>query len=410
MSRQVVYAYGGGTSTINGLLKDHDVMQGVIDQVNKATVLAEKIKSRKSSHGRKHIFAVQVNTSRTGGARAENAPLPPPGFGRYEQPSGNVKYNYARFQITTQAIESTRGNKAAFAEAFERSLADCRDDLKLVRQRQFWGDGGGVMAQVDGTVTASTTVPIKNPYGFTYSGTLPAEDRIITLKPGMPIWFGTAALGRTIVSVNRAAGTITVDASITLANNDNIFHSNTGSTAGLEIEGIGAIVGTSGTYLGLDRSTTPNWQSHVFAAPSNQLTEDLMRMVRDEILSQGTGDVELMITSYKVRRLYENLLKSYKRFVNPMKLEGGYDALEWDGLPIVVDKDAPPQKMYFLQPSSIERFYMKETGWNEQDGSVLKWVEGYDAWTAFLSTFDNLGCTKPNNQARIDGITTIPAP
>jgi hypothetical protein len=407
MSTQVVYDYGGSVSTINGLLKDDYVMQGVIDQVNKATVLLDKMRSKKSSHGRQHIFSIQVNTSRTGGARAEGAALPAPGFGRYEQPTGTVKYNYSRFQINTQAIEATRGNKAAFAEAFERALTDCRDDLKLTRQRQSWGDGSGVLAKVDGTVTASATVPVKDPYGYTYSGTLAAQDRVITLKAGMPIFFGTAAVARTILAVNRAAGTITVDSNVTLTNNDNIFHGGA-STAGLEMDGLGAIVGTSGTYLGLNRATTPNWQSHVFAAPAGQLSEDLMRMTRDEILSQGTGDVELIITTFGVRRLYESLLKSFKRFTNPMKLEGGYDALEWDGLPIVVDKDAPPQKMYFLQPSSMTRFVMKDVGWNDQDGSILKWVDGYDSWTAYLSVFDNLGCTKPNNQARIDGITTIP--
>src|SRR5690606_3799223 len=129
------------------------------------------------------------------------------------------------------------------------------------------------------------------------------------------------------------------------------------------------------------------------------ISEEMIRATIDTIEINGTGSPDLILTDYVTRRRYEALLTSLKRFVNPMQLEGGFKAIEFDGLPIVVDTDAPPQRMWFLRTSDWAWYSMKDMGWLERHGSVLYPIEDYDAWKAYLTTYRELVCERPNNQA-----------
>jgi hypothetical protein len=404
-ARNVIYDKGGAASTINGLLKDDYVLNQIVDTVNRSTALLSKIKSEKTTAGRKFIFPVQFGTSQGVGARAENKTLPDYGFGEYEQATGNVKYLYSTLMITGQSIAATKGSKAAFADVLKQALKDARDGLKLDVQRQVWSDGTGIIAKVSGAHAATTTLTVDDPFGLSYAAAdaLTSDQKTRLFKRNMNLFIDSATDQQTQVTAINSNGTVTVGSAITASDGDAIYRGDSAADSTLsskdnEIEGILAMVTASGTYLGIDRTGKPEWQGNVIQL-NDSLSEEAMRIVADTVSINGTGEPNLLITDFKTRRRYEALLQSQKRFTNPMVLEGGFKALEFDGMPLVVDKDAPPQRLWALNTEDITWMVMQEFDWMDRDGAVLTRVSGKDAYEATLFGYKNLACKRPANQA-----------
>lgn len=404
--RQVVYDRGGVLSTINGLLKDDYVLTDIQNVVNTATYMLSQITQKKTTHGRQFMFPIQYGTSQGVGARGENITLPDPGFGEYDQALGTVKYIYSTMFITGQAIAATRGNRAAFADALKTALRDTRDGLTQDLQRQVWGDGTGALGVVVGAVTAATTVPVTDPYGLTYiQADLSNREKVKLFKRNMNIFISGSNVYTRVTAVN-ADGTITVADAVTLADGDVIYRGDaTGRTSvNNEITGISGLLQATGSYLGIDRTGFPEWQANLLqmgAGTGASITEEAMRIALDTAEQNGTGSPDLMVTSYKVRRTYEALLQQQRRYTDPMKLEGGFKALEFDGLPLVVDKDVPPQRMYFLRMADIHWMIMDDIQWMDDDGNILTRELNKDAYKAVLYTYRDLITTRPANQSVI---------
>jgi hypothetical protein len=392
-------------ASIEGILKDDYVRKGIVDNVNKSTELLKRITSTQSSHGERHVFSTQLGTSQSAGVAAEYAPLPAPGMGEYTKPWGYVVRLYNRFRVSGPALSSTKGNKAAFGSTITQAINDTRDGMRLEVQRQSWSDGSGILGMTSAEVTASVTVPVHRPYGYEYSGTLSGSDNVLLFRRRQVLYFEDVGY-RTVVAVNPAAGTITLNAVITV-DADVAIYKGEAATTGLEIEGVGKMLGTTGDYMGVTRDGIPEWQGNVVDAADvgGKLSEDLLRISRNVARRNGTRDPNLAICGFDVKRFYENTQKSFKRHVAVMDLKGGATAIDFDGMPLVDDRDAPPQRMYFFDTTSITWFVMEEVDWANADGTMLKWVDGYDAWEAFLRTYKNLGCYSPANQTMIHGIT-----
>lgn len=411
--RQVVYDRGGVLSTINGLLKDDYVLTDIQNVVNTATYMLSQITQKKTTHGRQFMFPIQYGTSQGVGARGENITLPDPGFGEYDQALGTVKYIYSTMFITGQAIAATRGNRAAFADALKTALRDTRDGLTQDMQRQVWGDGTGALGVVESVVTAATTVPVTDPYGLTYiQADLSNREKTKLFKRNMNIFISGSNVYTRVTAVN-ADGSIEVADSVTLAQGDVIYRGDAAGRTSVnnEITGISGLLQATGTYLGIDRTGFPEWQANLLQMGSGTgaaITESAMRIALDTAEQNGTGAPDLIVTSYKVRREYEALLQQQRRYTDPMNLEGGFKALEFDGLPLVVDKDIPPQRMYFLRMSDIHWMVMDDIQWMDDDGNILTRELNKDAYKAVLYTYRDLITTRPANQTMIFDIIEAP--
>src|SRR5690606_21255564 len=193
---------------------------------------------------------------------------------------------------------------------------------------------------------------------------------------------------------------ITLDQNVTVAQGVKIYRGDSGALNNKdgELLGLPAAISATGTYLGISRTGKPEWQGHLVDC-DGPLSLQAMRAVVDTISIYGTTEPDLIITDHLTRSRYEALLTSLKRFVNPMQLEGGLKAIEFDGLPIVVDKDAPPQRMWFLNTRDWLWYSMKDIGWLDRHGAILHPVPDMDAWKAYLTTYRELVCRRPNNQA-----------
>ena len=75
------------------------------------------------------------------------------------------------------------------------------------------------------------------------------------------------------------------------------------------------------------------------------------------------GEVSLIITSYAQRRRYLALVKADGRFVNNLKMDGGFEALDYNGKGLVVDRQMYAGSMFFLDESDLELYRMSDFDW-----------------------------------------------
>ena len=129
-------------------------------------------------------------------------------------------------------------------------------------------------------------------------------------------------------------------------------------------------------------------------------------------MQNSNGKISAFYTTYGARRAYQAVLAAGKQFVNTMKLDGGFDTITYNGLPIIPDKNATTGKILAVDESKLKFYRMSDNGgednglfWLEEDGNMLKYVTGYDAYEAILCLYSNLGTTMRNAFVRIDDIT-----
>jgi len=147
--------------------------------------------------------------------------------------------------------------------------------------------------------------------------------------------------------VERLAKGIAIDLYTGAGGTDQIF--------GLVATG-GGIMNT-GTYAGIDRAVRTQWQGTVMAngGTPRALTFDLMREMRRRIYNASGLKPDLVVTTPELHEKYGKLFGQQRRYIQEIRLrgqtitlDGGYQMLEFDGIPVLEDVDCPSGHMIFL--------------------------------------------------------------
>lgn len=150
------------------------------------------------------------------------------------------------------------------------------------------------------------------------------------------------------------------------------------------------------------------WYSNMFfnAGVLRSLDTDLLQQAFDACELNGQATPTIGITTYGCRRRYIDLLVPDRRFVGEYtyKLDGGWKAVDYNGIPIVVDKDCPEGNLFFLSEPNLSIFQMSDFHWLDKDGSILKYVDRKDAWEAVLAWYAELATDRRNAHACIGDI------
>ena len=379
----------------NAILKE-DYLGPIRDQLNNATILLQRLKRNEEDVGGR-VAVVPLLTGRNSGvgARGDGGTLPAAGRQGYANAQYSCAYNYGRIQVSGPTIAASRKDKYAFVRAVDSEIKGMVRDLKDDLNRQLFGDRSGIMA----TCTVANTAA-----AFTFT-----VDNPQYIQTGMVIdniRGSTFQLTRTVTAVDRITGVVTVSVSYPGAGNvaigDTIVRT---GNFGLEMMGLLGIVNNintrDGQFIGgLNRALPANgfWHANVLAntGVARPLTLDLMQQGFDASEIEG-GEVSLIITSYAQRRRYLALVKADGRFSNNLKMDGGWEALDYNGKALVVDRHMLPGMIYFLDESKLELYRMSDFSWMDLDNSVLSRVAGVDAYEATLFKYATLGCGGCNN-------------
>ena len=150
------------------------------------------------------------------------------------------------------------------------------------------------------------------------------------------------------------------------------------------------------------------WAANMFFAGGvpRALTPDLMQQGFDASEEIGQAVATIGLCSYAVRRRYVDLLTPDRRYVgaNTYEMDGGYKAVDYNGIPIVPEKDCPEATLFFLSEPNIAYALMSDFYWLDKDGAILKWVDRRDAWEAVMAWYAEMYTDRRNAHSVIGDI------
>lgn len=421
-------------------------LPGIQDYLNHDTILSDIIEvNEKDVSGKNATIENHYGRSTGTGARGDGSALPTANYQRYKTSTVPMKYLYGRVEFTGPTIKATRDEKGSYAKVIDAEVKGIVNDLKKEANRMHWGCGYGVLARWQ--AGTSTTITLQKKYrgcaaggdsfgsgfGAKYldkrtdtvcvtvaslsgSGTFSvgATDLVVTAMtkgsvsdsvtmtdPGTPIagsWFvRPASLGAYAASGAHRLEPMGLRGLVSDNDLDEIAINDGSNTAG----GV-----TNDPLQGLDVSTYPWFKSIVNTHDSGRyagqraLTLTLMQTMFDNVEEVAGKDYgpNLILTTRAVRREYLELCQADRRAVNTMKLDGGWSALDYNGVPLTVDNDAIDGEIYFLTTKDIQMFRMSDYNWMDSDGAILSRVTGYDVYEAVLFRYEEMGILDRSTQ------------
>ena len=407
-------------STFDPVLKDF-WEPGIKEQLNQDIPLFRLLETtEKTFSGRRCIYPIHTTRNSGVGARAEAATLPTAGQQGHELAVVSATYQYGTIRISGQTLAA---GKHAWAEALSMEMDGLVKDCKVDWGRQTWGDGQGRLAQIATSATAgsgSVVVPVFNRFQ------VPIANRLMKGQPGarfisvgMVVDIGSIANGtdegsQTVSSVAVSSDPATTTDSVTLGNSACGFSSseqflyNRGAGGsggvGLEFMGMQAIVDvfTATNFWGSNSFWTANrygisqgvtaWQANVLANSGTLRNIDsfLMQQACDQ-LHIDTGEEANLIMGHHgvVRALFDSLVAD-RRYASTV-FEGGYQRLTYNGIPVEKDRMAPYHCLLVAKKEALQKFVLKDMGFEDRDGAILSRVSGQDNFDGFFSYYMNLG-------------------
>ena len=196
---------------------------------------------------------------------------------------------------------------------------------------------------------------------------------------------------------------------VTNTNLDDIaFTDGTSANTGFASSGAPA----TDSLQGLDVDSYPWFKAQVMSASGGryssqrQLSPKLMQQMFDKIEIKAGKDYgpDMILTSHAIRREYLDYMENRRRDVNTMTLDGGFKAIDYNGVPFTVDDDAIDGEIYFLTLKDFQLYRMSDYDWMDKDGAILSRLTGYDAYEAVLYRYAELGINNRQNQGVITDI------
>lgn len=330
------------------------------------------------------------------GAGTESGDLPESGGNNYVQFVSTLKNLYGTIEISDKAIRSSANNEGSFVNLLNEEMQSLIRSSSFNLGRMLYGDGTGKLATIS-----------------SFSDNVLTLDSVNGIAEGMIIDFhsplGTIiaiGMGRTVLSVDRAAKTITVNGtpftSSNLPPNSIIAVQN---SFGNEITGIGAIFSESETLYGVDRASNP-WMSPYIRKDVGAISEKDIQTAIDSIEENSGSKINFIVCSWGVRRALADFYAQYRSIAPIMEINGGYKALNFNGIPVVADRFCPAGTMYLLNTDDFCLHQLCDWQWLEgEDGKILKQVAGKPVYSATLVKYAELMCSRPFGQGMLTGIT-----
>lgn len=406
-------AVGQDLSGLSAVLKEF-YLGPLCEQLNTEVLITQMFRvDSENLEGLKAVVPLHYGRSGGIGSRAELATIPSAGRQKYARAEYDLRYHYARVQVSGPSISKTKSDAGAFLQAMKSELDFIRNDLQLDQARQFYGDGTGVIATVSSSAGAVTTLTSNESVwkGYIYPGAI--LDGGTTTAP-------QTQTGMEVLDVDMVNGTVTFDAdySATLTNGAVLVRSGnvsdtTDPNAVDEITGgVNAIVGT-GVFGNIDPSTTGKsfWKSTATSKSGAPALDDLM-IHQNTLLNYGSkvSDLVTMTTPGLLRRLFDTSdFKSNVRFVDTQTLAGGFEQLTFacgnGSMKLNADRLHPWGQFTFLDKQHVRLFSPADWDFLARDGLTVRWVTDVDAFQSILFRYSNMGTDRRNTSGKLTGYT-----
>jgi hypothetical protein len=381
-----------------------------------------------SWEGSKRVIAVKVGRNHAAGSIGAGGALPQEGRGSWADFEVQCRDTYTRVGFDQYVMRQARSKKGAFAEVTATEFEGAFDDLLRHRNRMMWGYGSGILALVKGAQVAQTSIDVDAPGNV--AGSVGGNRYIAgDSTSGMYVAFintsGVVQGTAFVTDVSDDGDSITVDTAITCDDNCKIVVAQTPTQHSLNKEPEGLLAGIDdGTYVttyhNLSRTTYPILKATTITSVG-PLSLDAWQQGLDAQAIRTRTSIDFILTELGVRRAYLSLLEMDRRYTGadlmspdggtraaktPLPKPNGRKAITYGDLPFIADPDGHFGMALGINKASWTRYVLAEGEWDDDGGGVLKWVPGFDQWTAFYRIMDNFHCQYPNRNIRWEGIDT----
>lgn len=385
------------------------ILPYIQDNFDNKTILLDQVKKNTGVTFMNDNFYAPIRGSRHGGVTNlanDGNPLVT-GSASINQASIGVKILTGTFDISKLTIDATKTSKGAVENALMFQADTLTSDFSKDVNRQFMGDGIGVLGQVAGSVGAGTMSVqladsncddgrVQDRYGTVNGDISPVE----YLFPGMVVGIGTA--GADLGTISSVTGnTVVMTGAPAIVAYDSIYRvDGDGEGAGTaEITGLGAALGSGATYAGLTRASTSNWTAQ------RDVTSEALSLsaMEDAYLSAKkyaqAGDQYVIFVNKTLYKKYGDLLTSMRRSVDETDLLGGWTGLSFAAgagkVGVFLDYDVPDGEVLILNLDTLTIAQVSDMGWLEDPSGSLIRRSDYITYQATMAWFVNMLCLAP---------------
>lgn len=327
------------------------------------------------------------------GSGEENDELPKSGGNNYAQFTLTLKNLFGKIEISDKAMRASQNSAGAFVNLLNAEMEGLLKASKFNFGRMLYGDGSGLVAiTADNESSRADQITVTSIKCLMEGMTIDVYD-----DAGVK---DTTLSGARILNIDRANNILTLSKSSSVAHDYGCEIYVQGSKNN-EITGLGAIFGDSDTLYGLNRS------DYSFLTPYQNYIDDTLTIAEmqnaiDTVEEVAGGAIDMIVTSYNLRKQYVNQLTANRTNIDYLTLDGGYKALSYSGIPVVADRFVADEDMYLLNTKDFKLHQLCDWRWLEgEGGTVLHQVPSKACYSATLVKYADLLCERPMGQAKI---------
>lgn len=387
-------------------------MQKLLNQQSVLWMRLDKKAGVYNVEGKSYTLGLQTGRNNQAGIGVdENGTIPAADHQKYNNSVVPEKYVYTPIEITGPVIKAAKSDAGSFVRAVRSEVEGAVTDTKKSVNRQINGDGRDALAfYVSGAGSTSGVVDDGLGNIFTYLPADPidvdlvdASDNSTILDSAVTITLGAEAANGFAVTLSSA-----IDASAA----DGDYYVRTG-TLGKQLMGILGIISNGNPALanlqGIAVSGKPWWQSQIVGDASSPV--DLRFPLFQRVLSRISmfspfmeSDIKFIHTSPYGRDKAVEVADANRRTMNTMKLDGGFEAVSYNGIALFADPDAQIGRYNFINPDVLKIVRTSDFDWIDDGSGILRKVAGKDVFEAVLAHYGNLAVTARNGLGALVGI------
>ena len=160
-----VFEVGSDITQWDPLFKD-DYGPVIVSQLNDENLMTKWMESEvkdDSWSGRQKIVPIKIGRNRSVGSIPVGGRLPQASRSKFEDFAIPMRNTYGRVGFDRDVISQSRNKKGSWQQVIPTEMESLTESLSFHRNRVCWGYGSGILALVNGTITASTTVTVDAP-------------------------------------------------------------------------------------------------------------------------------------------------------------------------------------------------------------------------------------------------------
>jgi hypothetical protein len=370
-------------------------LSGVGDTSSVGRFTRDMDTNREIFSGKKLRIPIVLAEMQMGGAVSESGTWNVPAPMDTTEASANLTRQIVPFDLSVDVERDSLNNSSASAVAM--LVRQARQALATMENDQMNNSVGGsaILCNVaSNTGSAGLTIPVSEPGGTAQ----PAATSSIwnRLYPGRIVDVLTRSNGanpgnglrRKITSVSRANGTITVSTSsqasdgssgnVTFSSSEGIYIP---GSYGNGVNGLEDIAAVTGTFEGIDKAATPQWQAtdgRAGVTTTAALSDPILDGAVNEGRRAGLGKWDFGIGDPRVIDLYKQGKYAQVRYdTQSAELKSGFKGIVYEGadapIPLIKEPRHQTGKLKLIDKASLQLYGdQKGPAFLDDDGAMFR--------------------------------------